>query len=930
MLESGSIFEILKQKKRIITKDLTDVKQVFFQLKFDSAGACIHVVDADNREVEVSYEQYSGPTRELLKSIDNIQEKSSFRIDWNVPSRHIYLAEHEFMIWQLRHCTNFIDIDHKPISFVEEPARLSIQILEKDQKGQILLESHICLRSQGIDISDAQLINESHVYYDGKIFVIDPIGEHYKNLALFKTVFLERDLNRFLALFYSFFINIQVRYKKYKVVKGDIQETTPIIIIDKISDDHALFLKISRGLPDFDAYFLDHYDIAKIALINDLEKKIVVCEVSHGEVSSCFAEIKSLLEKHKKNSNSQYYVEENLFIITESLAKSFVYNELPRLLPKYQIFGAEKLKPYNVRAVQPTLNLSMSHGIDFLEGSAYLDFDGDRIALFEALNQYKKNAYIPLNDGTHAVVNRHYMEKLRRLFHRNNETDDVQLSFFDLPIVEELIDEKTAREAFEKSREIFQGFNTIQSQKMRLPKVNATLRSYQKQGYKWIKYLYNNQLGGCLADDMGLGKTLQTIAMLASIYPKEKMSSLIVMPKSLLFNWENEINKFAPKLTYGIYYGTNRNFDDVSHKNLILTTYAVLRNDIESLKEKEFHYVILDESQHIKNPNSQTSRAAVLLNANHRLGLSGTPVENNLGELYSLFRFLNPSMFGTIDQFNLNYANPIQKEGKKEALQELKKKIYPFILRRLKQEVLKELPDKVEQVLYVEMSDPQKQFYDQRRMFYQEMIRNHIEDKGIKNAQFYIFQALLELRQIASIPETKTEDKIISPKREILLQHILDLVEQQHKMLIFANFLHALDCIAEDLVKHNIEFVLMTGATRDRQKLVEQFQEDESTQVFLMTLKTGGVGLNLTAADYIFLFDPWWNIAAENQAIDRAHRIGQDKTVFSYKLIARGSIEEKILELQKKKRELFENLISSDGASIKSLDEEDIDFILGG
>jgi len=929
MLDPDNIFEILKQKKRVIKKELIEAQDLFFQLRFNGSGACIHIVDADNYEIDASYEQYSGATREILKSIDNIQEKNSFRIDWKIPGRRINLADHEFMIWQLRHCDNFISEDRKPIQFIDESARLILRITEKSNKNQILLESEILLRSQGEDFSDIQLINESHVYHNGQIFVIDPIGEHFQNMSLFQTVFLEKDLNKFLALFFSFFINIQVRYKKYKTIKGPPQKTTPIIIIEKISDDQALFLKISRGLPGFDEYFLEHYDIARIALINDLEKKISVCDVLHGDVVSCFDEINALVKKHaKKDSNGQYYVEDNLFIITETVAKSFVYNELPRLLSKYQMYGADKLRPYNVRAVQPGLNLNMNHGIDFLEGTVTLDLEGERIALFDALNQFKKNAYIALNDGTHALVNKDYMEKLKRLFHKT-EDEDVRVSFFDLPIVEELIDEKTAKESFAQSREIFMGFNTIKSQKMRLPKLEAKLRNYQKQGYKWIKYLHENQLGGCLADDMGLGKTLQAIAVLASVYPKQQLPSLIVMPKSLLFNWESEIKKFAPMLTFGVYYGQHRDFEQVKTKHMILTTYAVLRNDIELLKEKTFYYVILDESQHIKNPNSQTSKAAVLIQAQHRLGLSGTPVENNLGELYSLFRFLNPTMFGSIDQFNLHYATPIQKEGKKNALEELKKKIYPFILRRLKQDVLKDLPDKVEQVLYVEMSDLQKQFYEQRRLFYKEMISNQIEENGINKAQFYVFQALNELRQIASIPESKSDDRIYSPKREILIQHVLDLVEQQHKMLVFANFLHALDCIAEDLVKHNIEFVHMTGATRDRKKLVEQFQEDDATQVFLMTLKTGGVGLNLTAADYIFLFDPWWNIAAENQAIDRSHRIGQDKTVFSYKLIARGSIEEKILELQNMKRELFDNLISSDGASIKSLDEEDIEFILG-
>jgi SNF2 family DNA or RNA helicase len=309
--------------------------------------------------------------------------------------------------------------------------------------------------------------------------------------------------------------------------------------------------------------------------------------------------------------------------------------------------------------------------------------------------------------------------------------------------------------------------------------------------------------------------------------------------------------------------------------------------------------------------------------------LSGTPVENNLSELYSLFRFLNPSMFGSIDDFNQYYALPIQRENDKEAMNELKRKIYPFILRRLKKDVLKELPDKIEQILYVDMSDEQKAFYEHRRQFYYETVRAQIAHKGIKQSQFYILQALSELRQIASIPESKTNDQIVSPKREILIESIMDAVANNHKILVFANFLNAIDCIAEDLEKEGLDYLIMTGATKDRKTLVDKFQNDDAYKVFLMTLKTGGLGLNLTAADYIFIFDPWWNQAAENQAIDRAHRIGQDKTVFSYKLITRATIEEKILQLQKIKSELFDNLISTDDASIKSLDEKDVEFVLG-
>ena len=454
--------------------------------------------------------------------------------------------------------------------------------------------------------------------------------------------------------------------------------------------------------------------------------------------------------------------------------------------------------------------------------------------------------------------------------------------------------------------------------------------SYQKEGIRWMAQNWKaGYQGVLLADDMGLGKTLQAIAMLANVYPQEPRSSLIVMPRTLLFNWGNEIRKFRPELTFYTYHGTSRDLQEAKQAQIILTTYATVRNDIETLKDEEFYYVILDESQNIKNMQSQVSRAAMLLKAQHRLALSGTPIENNLGELYTLFRFLNPAMFGSTEDFTRQYATPIQKDGDKEALHELKKKIYPFILRRVKAEVLTELPEKIEQILYVDMSPEQQAFYEQRRLFYYKTVKEQIKEQGVRKSQFFSLQALSELRQIASIPDAKSDNAIASPKRELLQEQIMDVIASGHKVLVFANFLASLEGVAEDLAQAEIQYLLMTGATRDRQTLVQQFQNDDNVKVFLMTLKTGGVGLNLTAADYIFIYDPWWNIAAENQAIDRTHRIGQDKTVFSYKLITKGTIEEKILKLQELKRELFDNLISSDGASIKALDEEDVEFVLG-
>ncbi|HEY5392449.1 MAG TPA: DEAD/DEAH box helicase, partial [Hanamia sp.] len=404
--------------------------------------------------------------------------------------------------------------------------------------------------------------------------------------------------------------------------------------------------------------------------------------------------------------------------------------------------------------------------------------------------------------------------------------------------------------------------------------------------------------------------------------------SVIVMPKSLLFNWENELKRFAPQLTFYTWYGNNRVMKEACKNNLIFTTYATLRNDIEQWKEEIFLYAILDESQAVKNMNSQAHKAALLLNATHRLALSGTPIENNLSELYALFSFLNPAMFGSAENFNQNYLTPIQKYDDKSATQELKRKIYPFILRRLKKDVLKELPDKIEQTLYVEMSSDQAHYYEQRRLFYKEAIEQQVAMKGIHQSQFFIFQAMNELRQIASIPESQSEGRIHSPKTELLMEQLEDAIANRHKVLVFANYLAAVENIGEELDKRNIDFVTMTGSTRNRQELVERFQNDTECKVFILTLKTGGTGLNLTAADMVFIFDPWWNKAAENQAIDRTHRIGQDKKVMSYKLITINTIEEKILKLQELKSALFENIISTDSTSLKSLSEDDIEFIL--
>jgi len=355
---------------------------------------------------------------------------------------------------------------------------------------------------------------------------------------------------------------------------------------------------------------------------------------------------------------------------------------------------------------------------------------------------------------------------------------------------------------------------------------------------------------------------------------------------------------------------------------------------VEDFQKIQFLYIILDESQNIKNLTTQTTAAVLSLKAAHKLAMSGTPVENNLGELYSLFRFLNPAFFGSEKMFAQRYLHPIQDSGDEEAMQDLRSRIYPFMLRRLKRDVLKDLPAKTEETTYIELEETHLAVYHRRRQEYKQLIDGIMGSKGFnKNnfgqSSFLVFKALTELRRLASVPEADGEYGGPSAKRQYLKDMVSELVQNDHKCLIFTNFLATVDLVSEDLAAMGIPNITMTGATVDRQSLVRRFQTDNSVKAFIMTLKTGGMGLNLTAADYIFIFDPWWNSAAETQAIDRAHRIGQANPVFCYRLIAKDTIEERIMELQKRKTDLAGALLSDDAGSLKALTPEDVTFLVG-
>lgn len=912
--------------KRHTARAIVDDDFLFVITKV-SNGPTLKTVNKALKPIEPDYHFFSGEKAQLLRSLDKIREEKAFEISWDDNGEDICLNEYPHLLYLLMRCDNIADEKGNKVSVNNDTTTMELLLTKKDGWIKPLMS---VAGSTGF-----QMLSDSFVMTEGdnpEIRPIAPVGENFRQLEYFRQPLPEAMLEQYLSVFFSFVANVTVKFEDYDIdiLEGDITPTLALSF-EKINADKTLFLRLVEKVNGLPMDFVEQFDISMVATVG-IDKKIRVRHLSRLPLEADAAALKKEIIKFAPDRQAQksVFCENNLFVIPEDTAGPFLLHALPSLLKRYELIGAEKLREYKVKPMMPKLNVKLSSGIDFLEGDAEVTLGEETFSLQQLFSQYSSKKYIQLSDGNRAILEDGYMRRLERIFKQKKGKDGkIKVSFFDLPEIEDLINGPLEGDAFKHHREVYEGFNKLHQQTLATKKLKAELRPYQKEGIKWIKYLYDNKLGGCLADDMGLGKTVQTIGVLTLIYPKEKKPTLIVMPRSLLFNWQNEIKRFAPQLSVYTYYAQERDIKSAMKHQVILTTYAIVRNDVETFSKQMFHYVILDESQNIKNTTTQTTQAAFLLKADHRLALSGTPVENNLSELYSLFRFLNPTMFGSLEDFNSRYAAPIQKDNDKDTLLALRRKIFPFMLRRLKRDVLKDLPDRIEQTLYVEMTKEQHDFYEKRRIYYLQQVRQTIAAEGINKSQFVMFQALNELRRIASIPESLSDGHIKSPKLELLCETLLEAVANGHKTVVFFNFIAGIEQMSERLDAEGIDYACMTGSTRDRKSIVERFQNDPHCMVMLMTLKTGGVGLNLTAADTVFIFEPWWNKAAEEQAINRLHRIGQTAKVLSYSLITQQSIEEKIQLLQQQKAELFEGLIGTDSSSSKQLTEEDINFILG-
>lgn len=542
----------------------------------------------------------------------------------------------------------------------------------------------------------------------------------------------------------------------------------------------------------------------------------------------------------------------------------------------------------------------------------------------------KNNEFI-LPNGQVGIIPDEWFTQYIELFAFAEGDEQLKLRRHHMALVNDLQNGNLATITMNRKLEKLREFETIEDQPMPAGFVGE-LRPYQKAGYNWLHFVQNYKFGGCLADDMGLGKTVQTLAMLQR--RKEngaESASLLVMPTSLVYNWLNEAQKFTPTLRILNYTGTYRekNVAIFSEYDVVLTSYGIMRLDAELLKTYYFDYIILDESQAIKNPDSTTSRSVRELKARHRLILTGTPVENSTMDLWAQMSFINPGLLGNQHFFRNEFLKPIEKDKDEHKTRRLHALIKPFILRRHKSQVAKELPEKIEHTTFCKMTEEQELAYEETKSYYRNKILKNLEENGPGNTQFMLLQGLTKLRQIANHPlMTDPGYEGSSGKLKEVIHKTRDVVSKGHKVLIFSQFVKHLEIIKRSLDKRDISYTYLDGNTKNRQEQVERFQKDETIKVFLISLKAGGVGLNLTAADYVFILDPWWNPAVEAQAVDRAHRIGQQNTVFTYKFITKDSVEEKILALQNRKLQLVTDLISTDETIMKSLTKEDIDNLL--
>lgn len=645
---------------------------------------------------------------------------------------------------------------------------------------------------------------------------------------------------------------------------------------------------------------------------------------------------------HKLRKNLEF--EKNIVMFIRQIGFDFKFGVVSK--PKTEVLewlmqNAETLKSRGIEIIQSNINLQqyfvghanidikINENNDWFDVNAIIEFGEYKIPFKKLRNYIVQNIKeFLLPNGQIAIIPQAWFAKYSELFELTqsiDESETLKINVLHTGLIFNL--DKDGVVNAQISRKLARLYNFSEIEDQALPThFKGNLRPYQKAGYDWLYFLRSYNLGGCLADDMGLGKTITTLAFLLKIYEtKSAEPSILIMPTSLIYNWQKEAQKFAPNLKILIHFGQNRYKSTEVFKmyDIIICSYGVLRLDIDMIKSFQFEYAILDESQAIKNPGSLIFKSVMQLNTKNRLILTGTPLENSTMDLWSQMTFVNPGILGSMHEFKQKYQNSIEKLKDVETTKKLFARIKPFMLRRHKSQVAKDLPPKIESIQYSQMTEEQEKLYEETKSY----VRNMVMEASNKGSQssILVLQGLTKLRQIANNPILVDENyEGSSGKEKDILHKLMEVVENGSKILVFSQFVKHLNLIAKKLNENQIPYLYLDGATKNRIELVEEFQHTDKKQVFLISLKAGGVGLNLTSADYVFLLDPWWNPAVEAQAIDRAHRIGQKNTVFSYKFISRNTIEEKILDLQSNKKRLFDELISAEEGFEKTLSQADI------
>ena len=722
--------------------------------------------------------------------------------------------------------------------------------------------------------------------------------------------------------------------KQYKVELGNVAQ----VKLRGVKPSLQIFLKEDAQFLHFEPLFVYNDIIVHKedgpSVIQQVGDKIVILERDLASERTLMNDIEQLHSGFVRFNQGNVLSLKGAEVLKNNWFFLFIDTLREKQIP---LFGTETLKQFKFNTAKPSTRLYISSNTDWFDAKVEISFGDQKVSVQDIKNMLaNKQQFVPLKDGSLGLLPEKWLNKYSLLFKvGEGKTDNLKLSKYHFSILDELYQQRDEEELifqlegkYEKIRERY-AITDIAPPAHLLP----ILRPYQVSGFQWLNYLHDVQWGGILADDMGLGKTIQTLSFLQHLKEKNgKLVALVVCPTTLLYNWQNELKKFTPTLTYQIHHGGTRSRKQVVKEEIevIITTYGTLRSDIKMFVEVDFDYVILDESQAIKNPSSKVTKAACLLKAKNKLCLSGTPLQNNTFDIYAQMNFLNPGMLGSIEYFKHNFSMPIDKFDEKEQKEHLRKSVFPFILRRTKEQVAKDLPEKQEMVLYCEMGDEQRKIYEAYRNDYRDKLIGMVEEKGIQKSQLSILQGLMKLRQICDSPAILKDENY--PNASVKLDELTREIAENiggHKALVFSQFLGMLALIKEQLKKMGIDYEYFDGSSsiQERERAIERFQNDDNCRVFLISLKAGGVGLNLTAADYVYIVDPWWNPAVEQQAIDRTHRIGQTKNIFAYRMICNDTVEDKILKLQDRKRSLAKDLISDEDGFVKSLTKDDIAYL---